>query len=57
MPVTIPASTPSDNVRTIVAAIAVKSALEYSHVRFSAPRSTKDKTATIMVAAKVAFGN
>jgi hypothetical protein len=40
----------------MVAAMAAKSILEYSHVRRRAPISTDDSTATKMVAAKVAFG-
>jgi len=53
-PATTPASTPSTNTMRIVAAMAAKSVLDQRKVRFSAVRSTSDRTATMMVAASVA---
>ena len=55
-PAATPISTPKPSVSRIVAATAVKSALEYPHVFFKIDRSTRPRTATIIVAASVALG-
>ena len=55
-PADTPTSTPSPSVRTIVADTAAKSTLEYVHVLRRIEKSTRLRTATMMVAASVAFG-
>ena len=55
-PKTKPLSTPTSKVASKVVATAMKSSLEKRQVDFKIPKSTSDNTATMMVAAKVAWG-
>ena len=55
-PETIPISTPKDKVTMIVEIIATPSAEEYEKTLKMDLKSTSDKTAIMIVAAKVAFG-
>ena len=55
-PMTKPLSTPTSRVANKVVATAMKSSLEKRQVDFKILKSTKDNTATTMVAAKVACG-
>ena len=55
-PDTIPISTPKHKVTTIVETIARPSVFEYEKTLITYLKSTKDNTAMMMVAAKVAFG-
>ena len=55
-PDTIPISTPKHKVTMIVEIMAIPSAEEYEKTLITDLKSTSDKTAIIIVAAKVAFG-
>ena len=55
-PRTKPFSTPTNKVANRVVSTAIKSSLENRQVDFKMPKSTRDKTATMMVAANVACG-
>ena len=55
-PATIPIYTPIDKVTMIVEIIATPSAEEYEKTLKMDLKSTSDKTAIMIVAAKVAFG-
>ena len=51
-----PSSTPNPKVSKMVAATAAKSTFEYCQLDFNIEKSTKLRTATMIVAAKVALG-
>ena len=55
-PITKPVSTPINRVPTNVVATAMKSSFEKRQVDFKISKSTKERTATMMVAARVACG-